>query len=106
VLINMGHEYEKDSHVKESIQICSKKSTPSAALYALTSKSPTHFMCYLLCPQIQRDELAVKVSDGLDPYSAKLEAMKADNIAAAVTAKANRELNYWASGAKKGMRAY
>jgi hypothetical protein len=104
---------KKDSLIKRSIEICSnteccqhKKNSPSAALYALASKSPSHFMSYLLCPQIQRDELAVKVSDGLDAYSAKLEATKADNIAAAVTAKANRELNYWASGAKKGMRVY
>jgi hypothetical protein len=104
---------KKDSHVKASIEKCSnteccqhKKNTQSAALYALASKSPSHFMSYLLCPQIQRDELAVKVSDGLDAYSAKLEAMKADNIAAAVAAKANRELNYWASAVKKGMKVY
>ena len=104
---------KKDSHIKASIEKCSnteccqhKKNSASAALYALASKSPSHFMSYLLCPQIQRDELAVKVSDGLDTYSAKLEAMKADNIAAAVTAKANRELNFWASGVKKGMRVH
>ena len=100
---------KKDRNVKASIEKCSntecaqhKKDTASAALHALASKSPSHFMSYLLCPQIQRDELAVKVSDGLNAYAAKLDATKAENIAAAVNAKANRDSNYWASGAKKG----
>ena len=33
-------------------------------------------MSYLLCPQIQRVELAVKVSDGLNTNAAKLDARK------------------------------
>ena len=102
---------KKDRNVMQSIEKCSntecaqhKKNTASAALYAMASKSPSHFMKYLMCPQIQRDELAVKVSDGQDLYSAKLEVIKAENIAVLVDKKAKRDLNYWASGAKKGMR--
>lgn len=42
--------------------------------------------------------------DGQDLYSAKLEIIKAENIAVLVDKKAKRDLNYWASGVKKGMR--
>ena len=100
---------KKDSNVKASIEKCKstecvqhKRGSNSAELYAMASKSPSHFMKYLMCPQIQRDELAVKVADGNSNYAAKLAASKAANIAAAVTAKAKKEENYWASGAKRG----
>lgn len=33
-------------------------------MYAFALKSPSQFMNYLLCPKIQRDELAVKVAAG------------------------------------------
>jgi hypothetical protein len=59
-------------------------------------------MKYLMCPQIQRHEVAVKVADGNSNYAAKLAASKAANIAAAVTAKAKKEEDHWASGAKRG----
>jgi hypothetical protein len=100
---------KKDSNVKASIEKCKntecaqhKRGSNSAELYAVASKSPSHFMKYLMCPQIQRDELAVKVADGNSNYAAKLAASKAANIAAAVTAKAKKEEDYWASGAKRG----
>ena len=59
-------------------------------------------MKYLMCPLIQRDELAVRVADSNSNYAAKLAVSKAANIAAAVTAKAKKEEKYWASGARRG----
>jgi hypothetical protein len=55
------HRLQCSQHEEES---------KTATLYAKASKSPTSFMAYLLCPQIQREELAVKVFEGLSTFAA------------------------------------
>ena len=44
-------------------------------------------MKYLLCPQIQRDELAIKISDGNGSFQEKLVLSQAANIQAATASK-------------------
>ena len=68
----------------------------------MASKSPQHFMKYLLCPQIQRDEFAAKISDGNGSFTEKLELSQAANIQAPTASKLQDDANYWASGARKG----
>ena len=100
---------KKDKNVKASIERCQASECPqhklgsdSANLYASASKSPSQFLSYLLCPQIQRDELAVKVLSVPSSYDADLAAKKAINIESAVRAKKAKESDYRASGARKG----
>ena len=100
---------KKDRNVRSSIQRCQLKECKqhqngslSAELYTMASKSPQHFMKYLLCPQIQKDELAIKISDGNSSFKEKLALSQAANIEAATASKLKDEKNYWASGAKKG----
>ena len=54
-----------------------------------------------MCPQIQGDELAVRVADCNSNYAAKLAASKAANIAAAVTAKAKKRRKLFGKWCKK-----
>ena len=98
----------KDRNVRASIERCQATDCPqhklgsdSANLYSCASKSLSQFLAYLLCPQIQRDELAVKVMNGPSTYSADMAAKKAINIALAVRAKSAKKIDYLASGARK-----
>ena len=100
---------KKDRNVRSSIERCQlteckqhQNGSSSAELYAMASKSPQHFLKYLLCPQIQRDELAIKISDSNSSFKEKLALSQAANIEAATASKLKDEKNYWASGAKKG----
>ena len=100
---------KKDRNIRASIEKCQlteckqhQTGSSSAELYAMASKSPQHFMKYLLCPQIQRDELAIKILDGNNSFKEKLAMSQAANIEAATASKLKDDQNYWASGAKKG----
>ena len=101
---------KKDSNVRVSIARCQltdcqkhKKGSNSANMYALASKSPSHFMNYLLCPKVQGDELAVKIATSPSTFLTELNVKKASNIAAAIAAKEQKDLDFWASGARKGI---
>ena len=65
---------KQNPNVKAEIAKCRcsqhKEGSETATLYAKASKSPTSFMAYLLCPQIQREELAVKVFEGQSTFAA------------------------------------
>ena len=78
---------KKDRNVRSSIGRCQlieckehQNGSLSAELYTMASKSPQHFKKYLLCPQIQRDELAIKISDGNSSFNEKLALSQAANI--------------------------
>ena len=100
---------KKDRNIRASIEKCQlteckqhQKSSSTAELYTMASKSSQHFMKYLLCPQIQRDELAIKISDDNGSFKEKLALLQAANIQAATAGKLQDDANYWASGARKG----
>lgn len=100
---------KKDPHVRAEISRCSatecpqhKAGTTSADLYSKASKSTSQFLAYLLCPQIERPELAVKALDGPSAYAAELEIAKGINIDAAKKKKERREASFRASNACKG----
>ena len=100
---------KKDRNVRLEIARCSstechqhKEGTESAALYAKASKTTSNFLSYLLCPQIQRDELAVQVMVGPSTFAAEMETAKLSNIAAAMRKKSSREADFRASRATKG----
>ena len=59
-------------------------------------------MNYLLCPNVQRDELAVEISTIPSTFLTELNVKKASNIAAAIAAKEQKDLIFWASGARNG----
>jgi hydrogenase/urease accessory protein HupE len=88
----MGHMHEKEvRNVRLEIACCSSTECPqhkegsvSAELYAKASKTTSNFLRYLLCPLIQRDELAVQVMVGLSTFAAEMETAKSKNIVAAV----------------------
>ena len=82
-----------------------KKGSLSADLYAKASKSASHFLANLLCPQIERSELAVKVADGPSNHAAELEIAKIINIKAAIDKKTKQEENFKASNACRGTNA-
>ena len=82
---------KKDRNVRLKIARCSSTECPqhkdgseSAELYAKASKTTSNFLSYLLCPQIQRDELVVQVMVGPSTFAAEMETAKSKNIAAAV----------------------
>jgi hypothetical protein len=100
---------KNDCHVRAEINKCSatdcrqhKAGSLSAALYSNASKSTSEFLAYLLCPQIQRPELAVKVVSRPSSFAAEMEEVKGVNIKAAVQKKMKREADYRASTATKG----
>lgn len=103
---------KRDRHVRAEIMKCSttecpqhKKGSLSADLYAKASKSTSHFLAYLLCPQIERSELAVKVTDGPSNYAAELEIAKNINTKAAIDKKTKQVENFKASNACRGTNA-
>ena len=60
----------------------STSSTPSIknwSFESLATKSPSHFMNYLLCPNVQRDELAVEISTIPSTFLTELNVKKASN---------------------------
>ena len=84
----------KDRNVRLEIARCSstecpqhKEGSESAALYAKASKTTSNFLSYLLCPQIQRDELAIQVMVGPSTFASEMETAKSNNIAAAMRKK-------------------
>ena len=104
---------KKNSNVRASIVKCQstdcpqhKKGSSTANMYSLASKTPAHFMNYLLCPKIQRNELAIKVEAGPSTYTLDLITAKSNNISEVVATKAKQESDYWASGSKKGQYYY
>ena len=99
---------KKDRNVRLEIARCSstecsqhKGGSESAELYANASKTTSNFLSYLLCPQIQRDELAVKVMVGPSTFAAEMETAKSNNIAAAIRKKSSRDADFRASRATK-----
>ena len=100
---------KKDRNVRMEIARCSstecpqhKEGSESAELYAKASKTTSNFLSYLLCPQIQRDELAIKVMVGPSSFAAEMETAKSNNIAAAIRKKSTRDADFRASRATKG----
>lgn len=96
-------------HVRAEITRCSATDCPqhklgslSAELYSAASKSTSGFLSYLLCPQIQRPKMAVKVMDGPSNFAEEMEEAKEKNIKAAAEKKVKREADYRASNATKG----
>lgn len=99
---------KQNKHVRAEISRCSLTECPqhktgslSAEMYSKASKNNTHFLAYLLCPQIQRSELAVKVSDRPSNFTAELKAAKDVNIKAAEDKKIKRDADYRASHSTK-----
>jgi hypothetical protein len=101
----------KDNNVKNSIERCKmtecrlhSASSPDSVAYGMASKTSTLFLKYLLCPQIERDELAVRV-DNSENYNDILKLQMNENLVAAERRKALGEANFLASGLCKGKRA-
>lgn len=100
---------KKDPNVKAQIILCRatechqhKEATESADLYSKASKTTSGFLTYILCPQIQREQLSIQVMIEPSTFAADMEAAKSSNISAAVKNKRSRDENFRASGAKKG----
>jgi hypothetical protein len=103
---------KKDNNVKSAIARCMttecpshKEGTATAALYTAASKTTSNFLTYLLCPKIDRNELAVQVAEepsGQNSYKSKLESQMQYNIKAAEERKAALTQNFNASCARKG----
>lgn len=76
---------KNNQHVRAEIVKCSntdcpqhKSGTSSADCYAKASRTTSQFLAYLLCPQIQRPELAVKVYSEESNFNKKMEEAKAE----------------------------
>lgn len=89
---------KKDRNVREAIERCKstkcnqhKVGSATASSYASASKSATQFLKYLLCPMIQRDELAIKVLSVPSTYENDVLPVKAFNLACTVKSKTNKE---------------
>jgi hypothetical protein len=100
---------KRDRNVRESIERCKlteciqhKEGSPTAILYSNASKSPVHFLKYLLCPMIQRDELAVKVVTGPSTYKNDVSVARAANLDSAMRLKISKDEDFMASGARRG----
>ena len=105
----------KDKNVRSSISRCMttqcsfhKQGSPQAALYAAASKTTTNFLTYLLCPKINRNELAMTVDERItldevnETYQTKIENRMRLNLVAASDRKVQRDENFAASCARKG----
>jgi hypothetical protein len=99
---------KQNQNVKAEIAKCRltecsqhKEGSETALLYSKASKSPTAFMAYLLCPQIQREELAVKVFEGPSTFAEAMESAKSSNIAEAERRRKIREADFRASAGAK-----
>jgi hypothetical protein len=95
---------KRDNNVKTAIQRCRNtecrlhnEGSNQAALYASASKSTTNFLKYLLCPQIERNELAIQVGDTVS-YDNRLKVQMSANIKAAENNEALQKVNFLASG--------
>ena len=105
---------KKDNNIKKAISRCQstecsyhKEGSQTAAMYTAASKSASNFLAYLLCPQINRDELAIIVSgdqqlDVQDSYKSKINVQMSKNLALAKEKKILLDENFRASCAKKG----
>ena len=105
---------KKDNNIKLAISRCQftecsyhKDGSPSAAIYAGASKSTSNFLAYLLCPQIERNELAIRIREDeqlniQDSYRSKINIQMSKNLAVAEENKIIRDENFRASCAKKG----
>ena len=100
---------KKDKNVRASIERCKlteckqhKKDSATAILYSNASKSPVNFLKYLLCPMIQRDELAVKVMTSPSTYQNEVSLVRAANLDSAMRLKISKDLDFMASGARRG----
>ena len=101
---------KKDNNIKKAISRCQstecsyhKEGSQTAAMYTAAS----NFLAYLLCPQINRDELAIIVSgdqqlDVQDSYKSKINVQMSKNLALAKEKKILLDENFRASCAKKG----
>jgi hypothetical protein len=84
---------KKDNNIKSVIARCSttecpshKEGTATAALYTAASKTTSNFLTYLLCPKIDRNELAVHVDDESseqNSYKSRVEQQMKSNLEAA-----------------------
>jgi hypothetical protein len=105
---------KKDNNIKKAISRCQstecsyhKEGSQTAAMYTAASKSASNFLAYLLCPQINRDELAITISgdqqlDVQDSYRSKINVQMSKNLALAKEKKILLDENFRASCAKKG----
>ena len=105
---------KKDNNVKLAITRCQstecsyhKDGSPSSAIYAGASKSTSKFLAYLLCPQFERNELAIRISEDeqlniQDSYRSKINVQMSKDLAVAQEIKILRDENFRASCAKKG----
>ena len=104
---------KNDRNVRASILRCSNTSCPlhaegtrNAALYSAASKTTTNFLEYILCPKIQRDELAVHIRDSnteYESFASKKEKQIKINLAAAEAKKVMESANLNASCSRKGI---
>ena len=103
---------KKDYNVKASISRCMdtdcvlhKRGSSTAALYAAASKTTTNFLSYILCPKINREELAVHAANptgDTESYESKENGQKMINLAIAAVRKEEQKVNFVASCARKG----
>ena len=103
---------KKDYNVKASISRCMntecalhKRGSSTAALYTAASKTTTDFLSYILCPKINREELAVHASIETSyskSYESKVNDQKKINLATAKAIKEEHTANFVASCARKG----
>jgi hypothetical protein len=101
---------KKNKDVKAQIEKCSKtncsyhkKDTEGAEAYRNASKSVSHFLHFLLCPPIERDELAIVVKTGPDNFRQELSEAYTKNIKAANDKAANKKAEYLASNGNSGI---
>ena len=104
---------KKDNNIKKAISRCQftecsylKEGSPTAAMYTAASKSASNFLAYLLCPQINRDELAITISgdqqlDVQDSYRSKINVQISKNLALAKEKKNLLDEIFRASCAQK-----
>ena len=103
---------KKDNNVKSAIARCMttecpshKEGTATAALYAAASKTTSNFLTYMLCPKIDRNELAVQVigePNEQNSYKSRMENQMQFNLKAAEERKAAQIQNFNASCTRKG----
>ena len=103
---------KRDYNVKASISRCMdtdcvlhKRGSSTAALYAAASKTTTNFLSYILCPKINREELAVhsaNLTGDSESYESKENGQKMINLAIAAVRKEEQKVNFVASCARKG----
>lgn len=86
---------KKDNNIKLAIFRCQstecsyhKDGLLSATIYTGASKSTSNFLAYLLCPRIERNELAVRISEDeqlniQDSYRSKTNIQMSKNLAVA-----------------------